>query len=111
VYEVTKPVGLAVTFQLDEEDRAILLQILERLTSIEEKLMTTDEAIAALLAKVSAQGTVIESTITLLNGLSSQLQAAADDPVQIQEIIDQVAAQSDALAAAVAANTPAAPPA
>jgi ABC-type transporter Mla subunit MlaD len=79
--------------------------------TLESDNMTTDEAINALLAKVSEQGTVIESTIALLAGLSSQLQAAADDPAQIQEIIDQVAAQSDALAAAVAANTPAAPPA
>jgi len=73
--------------------------------------MNTDQAIAVLVEKVTAQGTVIESTIALLAGLSSQLQAAADDPQQIQEIIDQVAAQSDALAAAVAANTPAPPPA
>jgi uncharacterized protein YdbL (DUF1318 family) len=79
--------------------------------TLESDTMTTDEAIAILVEKVSAQGTVIESTIALLAGLSSQLQAAADDPAQIQEIIDQVASQSDALAAAVAANTPAAPPA
>jgi uncharacterized coiled-coil protein SlyX len=109
VREVTKPTSLQVTFQLDEEDRAILFQILNRLTKIEEKLMTVDEAITALVEKVSAQGTVIESTITLLNGLSAQLQAAADDPAQLQAIIDQVGAQTDALAAAVAANTPQTP--
>jgi len=44
-------------------------------------------------------------------GQKQKVQAAADDPAQIQEIIDQVAAQSDALSGAVAANTPAAPPA
>jgi len=79
--------------------------------TLESDTMNTDEAIALLVAKVAEQGTVIESAVTLLAGLSSQLQAAADDPAQIQEIIDQVAAQSDALSGAVAANTPAAPPA
>lgn len=95
----------------DDETAALLVRILGKLVAIQEQLVNTDEAIAALVAKVSEQSTVIESAITLLNGLSSQLQAAADDPAQIQEIIDQVAAQSAALAGAVAANTPAAPPA
>lgn len=72
-------------------------------------MATTDEAIATLVTTVSAQGTVIESAITLLNGLAAQLEAAKDDPAQIQAIIDQVTAQSGALAAAVQANTPAAP--
>ena len=68
--------------------------------------MTADEAIAILEVKVSNQGTVMESAITLLNGLAAQLQAAKDDPAQIQAIIDSVTAQTDALAAAVQANTP-----
>lgn len=71
--------------------------------------MNTDQAIAVLVEKVSAQGTVIESAITLLSGLAAQLQASADDPAQIQEVIDQLNAQTDALAGAVAANTPSQP--
>lgn len=49
---------------------------------------------------------MIESAITLINGLSATLEEAKDDPEQIQAVIDQLAAQKDALAAAVAANTP-----
>lgn len=101
--------GFVLKLVPDAEMAALLRDIINRLAVIERKLMNTDEAIAALVAKVSEQSTVIESAITLLNGLSSQLQAAADDPAQIQAIIDQVAAQSAALAGAVAANTPAQP--
>lgn len=48
-----------------------------------------------LQADVAAEDTVIDSTMTLLKGLKAALDAAGTDPV--------------ALAAAVAANTPAAP--
>lgn len=62
-----------------------------------------------LEAAVARDKTVNESAITLLNGLSQALKDAKDDPAAIQAIIDQLDSQQQALADAVAANTPAAP--
>lgn len=63
--------------------------------------------ITALTAAVERDNTVNQSAITLLDGLAKALEAAKNDPVAIQAIVDQLNAQQDALAAAVVANTPA----
>jgi hypothetical protein len=81
--------------------------------------------VAALIADVTAQGTVIGSAVTAIKGLtdqqavlSQQLAAAiaANDPVAIQAAADAIAAQNQLiisqttqLAAAIPANTPVAP--
>jgi ABC-type transporter Mla subunit MlaD len=93
----------------DDETATLLVRMLGKLVAIEEKLMNTDEAIAALTQAVTDQGTVIESAATLIAGLAAALEAAKDDPAQLQAVIDQVNLQKDALAAAVAAGTVAAP--
>lgn len=74
-------------------------------------------ALDDLKAAVAAEQTVEQSAITLLNGLTSQLAAlvaASNGSVaaaDIQAIVTSVNANAAALAAAVTANTPAAPPA
>lgn len=65
----------------------------------------------ALTAEVAAVTTVEQSAIALINGLAAQLAAAGTDPAKLQALHDSLAASSTALAAAVAANTPADPPA
>lgn len=60
-----------------------------------------------LQEEVQENGTVIGSAITLLNGLKAQLDAAGTDPEALKALSDQLDSQSNALAAAVAANTPA----
>lgn len=70
--------------------------------------------LADLTAKVTAQKTVIDSAVTLLQGLSAALKQAlaANDPAAIQSIIDALDTQDKTLADAVVANTPTpAPPA
>lgn len=64
-----------------------------------------------LQAKVVAEETVIGSAVTLIGGLSQQLKdaLAQNDPTAIQNLIDELDAGQQQLAAAVAANTPAAP--
>ena len=57
--------------------------------------------------EVTENSTVIGSAITLLNGLAAQLREFANDPAKINSLADQLDAQSNALAEAVAANTPA----
>lgn len=62
-----------------------------------------------LTADVATLTTVDQSAITLINGLAAQIKAAGVDPAALKALTDQMEAQSSALAAAVAANTPAAP--
>ena len=102
-------INVTLSLKPDAETAALLVRMLGKLVAIQESLVNTDEAIAALAAKVAAQGTVIESAVTLLGGLSAQLEAAKDDPAQIAAIITSLDAQTAALADAVVANTPVAP--
>jgi len=62
--------------------------------------------LADLKAKVDAEGTVVNSAVTLINGISAELKAAlaANDPAAVQAIADELDAQQAALAAAVANN-------
>ena len=68
-------------------------------------------AIDDLSAQVSANTTVVGSALTLIQGLAAQLAAAGTDPAKLAALQASLKASDDALAAAVAANTPAAPPA
>lgn len=60
---------------------------------------------------VASQNTVVGSAVTLLNQLTQMLQQAiaADDPAQVQQLVDQISSNTQNLANAVAANTPAQP--
>lgn len=63
----------------------------------------------ALQASVTKETTVEQSAIVLLNSLSQQIKDAGTDPVALANITAQIDANSTALAAAIVANTPAAP--
>lgn len=63
----------------------------------------------SLIQEVTRNDAVDASAITLLNGLSAQIEQLKNDPVALQALADELKGSSDALAAAVAANTPAAP--
>lgn len=67
--------------------------------------------LSALQSEVQQNGDVVQSAITLLQGLSQQLSdaAASNDPAAVQAIVDQLDTQTQQLADAVAANTPADP--
>jgi hypothetical protein len=58
---------------------------------------------------VEAERNVVDSAVVLLTQLAQDLEAARNDPAAIQQIVDNINAQKDTLAAAVVANTPAAP--
>ena len=62
-----------------------------------------------LIAQVAANTSVIGSALTLIQGLAAQLAAAGTDPAKLADLAAQLKASDDALAAAVAANTTAAP--
>ena len=63
----------------------------------------------ALTAQVAANTNVTLSAIDLLNGIAAKLKDAGNDPVAIAKLAADLKANTDSLAAAVVANTPAAP--
>lgn len=65
--------------------------------------------LTALTAEVARNTEVDQSAITLLNGLAAQIETLKTDPAALQALADQLKGSSDQLAAAVVANTPAAP--
>jgi hypothetical protein len=85
--------------------------ILEMLTAQKGKEDIVMADLSQLTAQVEANTTVVESAITLIGGLKSALDAAGTDPVALKALSDSLAAEDTKLAAAIQANTPAAPPA
>jgi hypothetical protein len=83
---------------------APIIQTLDAIKQDTEKIMA---AIDDLEAKVAAEGTVIASTVTLLQGLNAELQAALanDDTARLQALQARIATDTQTLAAAVTANT------
>ena len=103
----------------DHEDK-LLNQKLDTIISLlhnildKEKQMALD--VTALQTAVANETTVEASAVTLIQGFAGQIQAliAASantvDPAALQALVDKMTASQTALAAAVAANTVAAPP-
>ncbi len=87
----------------------------DELTKLIKEIHQMALDLTALTQAVNDEKTVEQSAITLLNGLTksiADLVAASGntvDPAALQAIVDQVNADKQALADAVAANTPAAP--
>ena len=63
----------------------------------------------ALIVQIERTTAVEASAVALIQDLAARLSAIATDPVAVQALADQLKASADALAAAIAANTPAAP--
>ena len=67
------------------------------------------QELESLRAQVAATDTVIASAVLLIQGFSAQLAAAGTDPNALEALRVDLAAQTSALAHAVAANTVQAP--
>lgn len=76
--------------------------------SIDQEMIMS--ALTDLQDAVAAEKAVVDSAIVLLNGLKAKLDEAiaANDPAALQALSADLGAQTAALAAAVAADTPAA---
>lgn len=66
------------------------------------------QVVENLRVEIERNNEVDAGAITLLTTLAARLEEAKNDPVAIQALVDQLRGSSDALAAAVVANTPAA---
>lgn len=65
--------------------------------------------LTALTTQVQENTSVEQSAVTLIQGIAAQLAAAGTDPAKLSALQSQLSTSATALAAAVAANTPAAP--
>lgn len=97
--------------------RALLAHILERLDRIEGKLdriltLETHEMadLTQLTSDVAANSDAVASAVTLLQTIKSELDAAGTDPAALDALSASLEANTEALANAVVANTPAGPP-
>jgi hypothetical protein len=83
-------------------------QVIGLLQTIIEKEAIMSQATDNLSAAVQRETNVVSSVTTLISGLAAQIKQTSTDP-QVQALADQINADSDTLAQAVTANTPAAP--
>src|SRR6266550_2489713 len=83
-----------------------VVPMLHALSHKEDKIMVD---LTGLTAQVAQTTSVEASAVALIQGIAAQLAAAlaSTDPTAINALQVQLAASADALAAAVAANTPA----
>ena len=84
-------------------------EILKQLSLIFKNQQNMTSELEILTAAVEKNGSVIESAVTLLNGLKAQLDKAGTDPVALKALSDQLGTETASLAAAVVANTIPAP--
>lgn len=78
---------------------------LDAILANQEKIMS---ALSDLQASVAAEDTVMDSAVTLLQGLSAALKAAGTDPAALAALKADIDAKTQTLAAAITQNTPAA---
>lgn len=69
---------------------------------ITERLDRMSTQLDALTAQVAKTNGIVESAITLIDGLRQQIIDAGTDPAALQALTDSLASESDKLAAAVA---------
>ena len=103
-------IHIHVHIKPDQEVRARLDAILDQLGLVVGNQETMMAAIDDLQAAVAAEDTVIDSAITLIQGIPALIAAAGVDPAKLAALQSDITTKSSALAAAVAANTPAATP-
>ena len=84
----------------------------QKLDELTKLLQSQGAAIMAKLdelqAAVAAENAVIQSAILLINGLAQAVKDAGTDPDKLAAVVADIEANKQALADAVAANTPAA---
>lgn len=92
-------------------------EVMRRLDALDQKIdlvLKNQEAQMAaiddLQAAVAAEDTVIDSAVTLLNGIPALIAAAGVDPAKLTALQTDIQTRTAALAAAVIVGTPTAPP-
>ena len=81
--------------------------LFEKLDFLTFKLSKMSEQLDKLTQEVAENKTVMESAVTLLQGLKQRLDEAGTDAAKLAELSADLDTNTNALAAAVQANTPA----
>ena len=102
--------GLNVLRRASCADKSALDRIEQTLQEILLKENFMSQELDALIAEVARNTTVEKSALAAIQGLAVKLAEAGTDPVKLAKLRADLAANDDELAAAVAANTPVAPP-
>ena len=89
--------------------RLVLTEVNNLKLELRNLMSVMQDSIDAMKAEVTRQSTVVASVKTLIDGFIAAAEEAKDDPVEMQALLDGFKANTEALAAAVPANTPAPP--
>src|SRR5437016_5331541 len=92
-------------FSIVETDR--LDRIESQLKQIRKDAISIMATLSDVQAAVTAEDTVIDSAVVLIQGLAAQVAALAPNQAAIDALAADIKAKSDSLASSVAANTPA----
>jgi hypothetical protein len=101
-----------VYYHPDAEMRKKLDAIVAGINTLLQWRTTMSAAMDALIVQVTKNSEVEASAILLIQGIAQQLKDAianGADPIKLAELTTQLDNSAQALAAAVAANTPVAP--
>lgn len=81
------------------------LSLLQAQSSLME--VTLSQALDDITREVEEARSVGDSAIALIQGLADEIRTLKDDPAALEELAARLSGQTDALATAVKANTPA----
>jgi len=105
--------GLMAGFGQVIDNQRVLLGMLNQTNTLLNQVLAQEKTIVATLADVqaavTAEDTVIDSAVTLIQGLAAQIKALPANQAAIDALAADVTAKAKVLADAVVANTPAAP--
>lgn len=65
-----------------------------------------DQVVEQLRTEVERNSSVDDSAIQLMTALADKIEELKNSPAELQTLVDNLRAKTDALAAAVVANTP-----
>ncbi len=93
---------------MSQVEVGLLTHILHQLKTLNGTLTTMsgsqNQALQALQQQVASSDQVMQSAVTLIQGLADQIKAAGTDPAALQALTTALQQNADALASAVAAN-------
>lgn len=98
-----------IFLRLDPESKEQLDRIEAIITQQAERMNAMALDLSRLSAEIAENNSAIQSAVTLLNQIAQELRDAAGNQDAVNALADQLDTQSNNLAAAVVANTPAAP--
>jgi chromosome segregation ATPase len=95
--------------KIDPETKQQLDRIESLIFNLAERQHTMALDLTRLQAEIAENNSAIASAVTLLNQIADELRAQSGNQDAVNALADQLSGQSDALAAAVVANTPTQP--